>query len=293
MDAPIGALGDGFEERLVLEERSDLARWGEIFLFLLMTPVALVAAYIVSAVVVLFVQFFWDLYHEPQVDALYCATLGLFVAALYFLYREYQTRAFREVAVVGGRLEVVRASGCRKSVQVTDARAWPTGLSFRLDSGECLMVRNSAEEKKRAALDQLLPALVAAEQLRLDSAGELRLHRCWSPLFKAVCRAVLVSGSLGVLACLVSWRVGLMCGAGLLVWMLGPLLRDFWGAGMVLSRAGLGRSRVEVPWSEVESCWTGDYFQVVLRVLTRRGTFRLVSSRNPLVWAVLIEELRG
>ena len=48
MDVPIGALGDGFEDRLVLESRSDLARWGGGLLYLLMVPFCFMGASIMS-----------------------------------------------------------------------------------------------------------------------------------------------------------------------------------------------------------------------------------------------------
>lgn len=293
MDAPIGALGDGFEERLVLEEKGELSRWGGLLLYLLVTPVVLAVSYLVSAVVLVITQLLWALDLEVTGTLITGFAFLLFIPGLYFLYREYLSRAFREVAVAGGRLEVTGASGRWESAALQDVKVWPTGLSFVSDRGERLVVRTPAEEKRRAALEQLLPGLVAAERCRLDSAGELRLGRSWFPVFKAVGRAGLASVSLGLLGCLVGWQAGLIGGTVLFVLMLWTLLRDFWGAGFVLTRTGLCRAGVEAPWSEVESCWTGDFFQEVLRVVTRRGRFTLVSSRNPVVWALLIQELKG
>jgi len=44
MDLPLGALTEGFEDRLVLETRSDFVRWGGCLLYLLMVPIALLGA---------------------------------------------------------------------------------------------------------------------------------------------------------------------------------------------------------------------------------------------------------
>jgi hypothetical protein len=293
MDTPIGALADGFEDRLVLEEKGELARWGGLLLYLLVIPLLLGVSYLVSAVVLVIFQLLCELDHQVTGTFIACFACLLFVSGLYFLYREYRSRAFREVAVMGGRLEVTGAFGGWDSAALRDVKVWPTGLSFVSDRGERLVVRTPSEEKRRAALEQLLPGLVAAERCRLDSAGELRLGRSWFPVFKAVGRAGLASVSLSLLGCFLGWQVGLLGSAALFVLMLRTLLRDFWSAGLVLTRTGLGRSGGEVPWSEVESCWTGDFFQEVLRVVTRRGRFTLVSSRNPVVWALLIQELKG
>lgn len=292
MDAGIGALGDGFGERLVLEEKGTLARWGGCLMYLLMIPFALMIAVMFSLLMIagLSICLGFDNSGGFMCWSVFC----FFVPMAYFLYEEYRSRDFELVALCEGRLEVVGAAGNWRSAGLTDLKAWPAGLSFASDAGERLTVRVASLEHRRAALEQLLPGMVAAQRARLEAGEEIRLYRDWRPLGKALLRAFLVGGLAGLLCCLVRVELGLVVGLGLFLVMVGPLLRDFRGAGLVLTRTGVRglRDSAEVPWSEIEGCWTGDYFQEVLRVRTRRGGLSLVSARNPLVWALLIETLR-
>ncbi|MBN9417397.1 MAG: hypothetical protein J0I12_18260 [Candidatus Eremiobacteraeota bacterium] len=295
MDAPIGAMGDGFGERLVLEEKSQLGRWGGCLLYLLMIPFALLGAVMASLLLVTAFEVCFGLQAQGAGGFVCWSVFCLFVPMAYYLYEEYRSRDFQEVALCEGRLEVVGGAGDWRSAELLDVKVWPSGLSFASDRGERLTVRVVTEDHRKAVLEGLLPRMVAAQRQVLESAGEIRLYRDWRPLGKALLRALLVGGLMGLLCCLVRWQLGVFCGLSLIGLMLVPLLRDFWGAGLILTRTGMRglRDSAEVPWSEVESCWTGDYFQEVLRVGTRRGVLTLVSARNPLVWALLIQELRA
>ena len=85
--------------------------------------------------------------------------------------------------------------------------------------------------------------------------------------------------------------------AALVVWLsLRPVRGGFRGAGLILSPTGLRKPwqerDQEVPWREVESCWSGAFFQNALRITTSRGPFTLISSRNPVIWAELIRQMK-
>jgi hypothetical protein len=288
MDTPIGALADGFEDRLVLEEKGALARWGGCLLYLLMAPFALLAAVLVTVLMFTALGGAFGFQVEGSATVFCWSVFFLFVPVAYFLYEEYRSRDFQEVSLCGGRLEVLGGAGNWRLDPVADMREWHSGLSFRSEGGERLTVRVTSEEHRKAAWEQLLPALVARQRAALEAGGELRLYRHWRPLGLAV----LLSGLLGLLACLFDLKLGLALGLLLLVGIGRSWLRNFWVAELVLTNSGL-RGPFEVPWSEVTGCESAGFFQEVLQVTTQRGTFRLVSWRSPLILVSLIQELRG
>ena len=288
MDVPIGALGDGFEERLVLEEKGTLARWGGCLLYLLMAPFALLAAVMVAVLMVNGLYACFGLRVEGSGAFLCWSVFCLFVPMAYFIYEEYRSRDFQEVSLCGGRLEVLGGAGNWRLDPVADMREWHSGLSFRSEGGERLTVRVTSPEHRKAVWEQLLPTLVARQREALEAGGELRLYRNWQPLGMAV----LLSGLLGLLACLFDLKLRLVLGLVLLVGIVGSWLRNFSVAELVLTKTGV-RGPFEVTWSEVTGCESAGFFQEVLQVTTQRGTFRLVSWRSPLILVSLIQELRG
>lgn len=288
MDAPIGALADGFEDRLVLEEKGRLARWGGCLLYLLMAPFASLAAVLVTVLMFTALGGAFGFQVEGSAMVFCLSVFFMFVPMAYFLYEEYRSRDFQEVSLCGGRLEVLGGAGNWRLDPVADMREWHSGLSFRSEGGERLTVRVTSEAHRKAAWEQLLPALVARQRATLEAGGELRLYRHWRPLGMAV----LLSGLLGLLACLFDLKLGLVFGLLLLVGIVRSWLRNFSVAELVLTKTGV-RGPFGVTWSEVTGCESAGFFQEVLQVTTLRGTFRLVSWRSPLILVSLIQELRG
>lgn len=292
MDVPIGALGDGFEDRLVLESRSDLARWGGGLLYLLMVPFCFMGASMMS--LLLWVGSIACGWLEPD-QALIAGASSialLFVVLLALLFREYRAREFQEIALRGSQLEV-RGRG---PVELADVKSWPQGMSFLGTSGRRYLVRSLSEEKKLLVMERVLPGMAAAQRAVLESGKEIRLPRSWGRVGSMFFQGFFGSFVLTLLGSLASPILGLVLGGLFFGWYCFPMLRDFSSPGLIFSRTGLRRLgqplELEVPWREVESCWVGTFFQDTLRVTTQRGRFSLVSGRNPVVWALMIRELQ-
>lgn len=293
MDMPIGALGDGFEDRLVLESRTELARWGGCLLYLLMVPFTWILAIFLSLILTAAVGF--CIASDLDLRFFYVGSIVVFFAAfLRLLFREYRTRDYQEIALRGSLLEI---SGRPTALEVADIKTWPHGLSFLCATGQRYMVRSLAEEKKLKALERVLPDLAAAHIAVLEAGQEIRLQRNWGRLADILCQGFFAGGLLLALGLLVHLMVGIVLGVTFWCWFCFPVLRDFSNPGLIFSRTGvrkLGQAlEHEVPWREVQSAWAGAFFQDTLRVATANGLLTLVSGRNPVVWALVIRELKA
>lgn len=292
MDVPIGALGDGFEDRLVLESRSELAIWGGCLLYLLLVPFFLL----------MFSMSFGLLQYvlavRPGWLNLVLLTPVFLAEAARGLYNEYRARDFQEVSLQGSALEV--SCGGEPSVlevaELVDTKVWPYALHLGGADGWCLHVHGMAGETKLEVLERLLDIRATAHVNLLRTGQEIPLARSWAALWEPATRGLyfaLFAYALGRQA-----HAGLGIGLGLLTLALtlGPALRYFFEGGMIVSQTGLrklGQTREqEVPWSEVDECRADAYFQDTLVVTTRRGDFRLLSQFNPAVWALVIRELQ-
>ena len=292
MDVPIGALGEGFEDRLVLESRSQLARWGGALLCLLVVPAILLIACFFSLFVVGGVMFFFPLEQREIGSLLYPVSVFLMVVGmLYYVGLEYRTRDFQELALRDLSVEVTGSA----PREVVDVKCWPQGISFVCRSGERYMVRCSSEEKKLQVMERLVPPLAAAQRGILDCGGEIRLERSWGRLFSMLLQATFLAGSVLLLGLFAHFMVGIALGVLAWVWYFFPALRDFSNRGLILSRTGLRRLgepvEREVGWGAIKSVWASAFFQDTLRVSTGTQSFSLLSARNPVVWALLIGEL--
>ena len=292
MDVPIGALGDGFEDRLVLESRGDLARWGGVLLYVLMVPAILVFAGILSLLLVGGVMFCLPLELRELWSVLYLLSVFLmFIGMIYYLGLEYRTRDFQEIALRDLSLEVTG----KAPREVVDVKCWPHGMSFVCRSGERYMVRCSSEEKKLQVMERLVPPLAAVQRGILDSGGEIRLERSWVRLFSMLLQATFLGGMVLVLGLFAHFMVGIALGVLAWAWYFFPALRDFSNRGLILSRTGLRRLgepvEREVAWGDIKLVWTGTFFQDTLRVSSGTESFTLLSARNSVVWALVIRDL--
>jgi len=294
MDVPIGALGDGFEDRLVLESRGELSIWVGFLGNLVAVPGSLLWAFCMA----------WGLLHYVIGVCPGGVSLGIFSTlfvglAARCLYREYRARDFQEVRLRGRCLEVScgDASAPWAVVKLVDAKAWPAALQLAGADGERFQIYGNSAEKRLKVVERV-QELQADEQAELLRSGqEIVLAPTWGALWEPATRAA----SFALFVCGIGraahspWAFAL--GLLTLVLILWPALRGFLGGGMILSSTGLrklGQPRQqEAPWSEVQSCSAEAYFQDTLVVQTRRGEFRLLREFNPVVWALVIRELKG
>ncbi|MCW5866160.1 MAG: hypothetical protein KIS61_02750 [Candidatus Eremiobacteraeota bacterium] len=270
-----------------------MARWGGCLLYVLLVPFCLLTACLLSLLLLAVLFGVGEYFHFSLELAGWAFTISFLFwlgAQLLVLLQEFRARNFQEIALEGSRLVVNGVPS-----ELADVKVWPYGMNFTCGGALYLVRFPLPEEKKLQVLERLLPALVQSCRAELESTGELCLTRSWTQLFSAFLRGLTAGGLVTLLGLLAHPLLGM--GLGLLV--LGLVCRRplqyFLGGGVILSPTGvrrLGESREqEAPWSELKSCWTGAYFQNLLRVSTRRGEFRLLSSRNPVVWALLIQEL--
>lgn len=287
-EAPIGSLGEGFEDRLLLEQQSGLDRALGILSVILAVPFVFFFALLFTALISIPMM---SLLSEPNSSPFFMATLVLtFAAMMGWIASRASFRFFGQVSLVGNRLE---ADGAWLELQ--DIKIWPYGLFLRASRGRGWQVRCSNELKLKT-MESLLPAMVVPHRQRLEAGQEIVLKRELWPLISAALQAA-VLGS--VVFWLGSFAHPLLGGllAALVVWLsLHPVRGGFRGAGLILSPTGLrkpGQDREhEVSWREIDSCWSGAFFQNALRITTAAGPFTLISSRNPVVWADLIRQMK-
>jgi len=169
-------------------------------------------------------------------------------------------------------------------------------LGLKLPSGKRLRVQGLSTERKLQVLERVLPAMAKAHRLRVQSGEEVRLLQSWKPILGPLLRGVLLGLALLIVCRLFDPVLGYAV-AGLVTAMLcWPKLKLLFRGGLIFTRTGLRRPgqsvELEVPWSEVESCFANAYFQDTLRINTRRGKFVWLSRSNPVVWALVIQGLQ-
>lgn len=292
MDLPLGALTEGFEDRLVLETRSDWARWGEFVIYLVGLPCVLLLSFFSVGLV-------WSVFLVSQSHVLPLFLLMVWSGwVVYWFFQNWRARNFQEVAVQAERLEVtggIGGGGCNLD-EVLDAKVWPDHLGLTLPSGKRLRVQGLSTERKLRVLERVLPAMARARRLRIQAGEEVRLLQSWKPVLGPLLRAVLFGLVAAKVCGLVDPFWGYAVGGLLTVLLAWPVLTVLRRGGLVLSRSGLRRPwesvDQEVAWNEVESCFANAFFQDTLRVTTRHGKYRWLSQHNPVVWALVIQGLQ-
>ena len=297
MDLPLGALNEGFDDRLVLETRGDLARWGGCLVYLLMVPIGLLGGGVVTVLLSVGLEMCFHA-RGLALSMLQCVFFPTFAVMLYYLFQEFRSRDFQEIVLQADRLEVMAGGGPRgwHLGEMLDAKAWPYGLCLHPPSGRRWLIHGLPQEKRLAVLERVLSAMAAARRATLQSGQEVRLLQAPKPVFDRLSRGLLLAFLAFLLGGQVHLMLGLMLGGLLSFRWCGQTLKLLRGGGLVLTRTGLRRPwesvDQEVPWSELNCCYANAFFQDTLRVSTGRGEFVWLSDRSPVVWALVIQALQ-
>ena len=160
-ETPIGSLGEGFQDRLLLEQQSAFDRAMGILALVLAVPFIFFFSMVLTALITLPIM---DYCAEPFGSNLFMVSLLLTFAALAggFLNKACY-RFFNQVSLFGERLE---ADGAW--VELKDIKVWPYGLFLRATNGRGWQVR-CCNEVKLKTIESVLPTMVVPYRKRLEA----------------------------------------------------------------------------------------------------------------------------